>query len=263
MSEYKNKYIFWMDDPTVLYTNNNYTRFIPSFGMSRVEQLNAIARFCLYGIFLLFIFGRINSWLYVPIIGLIFTVVLYNIYQYDPDGRQKELFSERTQKFDEQQDKGILEDGKEYDLEAGYYDYSGNLISGDDYDNSVHIKKPIYYTPNELIQYQQNSCKRPTKDNPFANPPVTDFNTSNGVAACNADDVDISEAIVDTFNSEIYRNIDDLFDIKNSQRQFYTNPSTSIPSNREDFQNWLYRIDYTCKENSEKCLRDEDLRFKR
>ena len=261
----KNNYIFWLDDPTILYKNNAYTKFIPSADMTRIEQLNAVSRFCLYAIILMVIFGYRNSWLYVPIIGLIFTVVLYNIYLYDPEGTKKELFNERTNKYADILDDNTLvspDSDEYYDIESGYYDSGNHLHIGKDY-NTVVQKKPLYYSPEELISYTQHTCKRPSIDNPMANTPITMLNTPNSVAACNADDEDIKDEVNNLLDQDLYKDVGDLFTIKNSQRQFYTMPSTAIPSNREDFQNWLYNIGETCKESSAQCLRWEDLRFKR
>ena len=105
-------------------------------------------------------------------------------------------------------------------------------------------------------------CRPPTKDNPFMNPPISDFNT-NAPVACNSDDEDIKNSITKSFNSDLYRDIDDAFNKMNSQRQFYTVPNTSIPNNQGEFANWLYRCPATCKEDQEQCLRYEDLRYKR
>jgi hypothetical protein len=265
MSDYKNNYIFWFDDLTVLYKDDNYTKFIPVAGTSRIEQLNAIARFCIYSIFLLFIFGRLNSWLYIPIIGIIFTVVLYNIYLSDPDGRRKELFNERANKYADMLEDDTLinpDEGVDYEIESGYYDTEGKLHIAKDYDSIVQ-KKPLYYSPDELLTYQKNTCTKPTLTNPLMNVPTTMLNTPNNVAACNAYDEDIKNEITNLIDADLYKDVTDLFSVKNSQRQFYTAPSTSIPSNREDFQNFLYRIDQTCKEDSVNCLRQTDLRFQR
>ena len=50
----------------------------------------------------------------------------------------------------------------------------------------------------------------------------------------------------------------------NSQRQFYTLPSTTIPNDpNNDFGKWLYNSSQTCKENQNNCLKTEDVRGKR
>jgi len=95
------------------------------------------------------------------------------------------------------------------------------------------------------------------------NPELSDYNNHNPPAACNADDDEIKDEISINFNKDLYMNIDDVWEKKNSQRQFYTIPSTSVPNNQTAFANWLYNSPKTCKEDQEGCLRYEDLRFKR
>jgi len=40
-------------------------------------------------------------------------------------------------------------------------------------------------------------------------------------------------------------------------------PSTTVVNDQEGFAKWLYNSPQTCKENSEYCLRYEDIRAKR
>ena len=47
-----------------------------------------------------------------------------------------------------------------------------------------------------------------------------------------------------------------------SSRQFYTNPSTTIPNDQESFAKWCYGDMPSCKDG-QNCLRYEDLRQKR
>ena len=56
------------------------------------------------------------------------------------------------------------------------------------------------------------------------------------------------------------QDVDDLFGRYNSQRQFYTMPSTTVPNDQKSFAEWLYKTPETCKENS-LCLKYEDNRY--
>ena len=123
----------------------------------------------------------------------------------------------------------------------------------------------VNYDFNELLEYDNQSCRRPTKYNPFMNPAITDLNKEDiqGVVACNADDADINNDIERKFNVDLYKDLTDLYDTKNSQRIWYTVPSTAIPNDQEGFANWLYKTDGCCKTNQSACLRYEDIRYKR
>jgi len=57
------------------------------------------------------------------------------------------------------------------------------------------------------------------------------------------------------FQTMFASNPGDVFNRTQSQRQWYSMPSTTIPNDQESFQNWLYRVPgQTCKEgNQEAC----------
>ena len=85
------RYVFWLDDITVLYKNKNYIKFVPNGSMTRIEQLNALSRFCIYLLFILFLFDKTDEFMYIPIIGLIMIIVLYNVFESDDNGKRQEL----------------------------------------------------------------------------------------------------------------------------------------------------------------------------
>ena len=82
-------------------------------------------------------------------------------------------------------------------------------------------------------------------------------------AGCLSTDKEIKKEIDTQFNYNNFRDVDDLFVRGNSQRQFYTMPSTTIPNDQDGFAKWLYKLPETCKENQTNCLRYEDIRFNR
>lgn len=256
---------FWLENPSVLITDNNYVKFFPTSEMTRIEQLNAITRLCLYYVILLLILGKSNEYLSLPIIIIIFVIIIYTIYRNDYQGKYEDFVTRKLKK--KNKDKSVLDNSDV--LESGYYDGNGKLVLGRKYNASEQslidrkAKDFVNYDFNEILEYEKNSCRKPTKENPFMNPPVTDFDKENIPSACNADDEDIKENQERYFNTDLYRDLSDLFDTKNSQRIWYTVPSTAIPNDQEGFANWLYKTDEICKVNQGACLRYEDLRFKR
>jgi hypothetical protein len=256
---------FWLENPYILINNDNYLKFFPTSNMSRVEQLNAITRLCIYYIIILLLLGKSNIYLGLPFIIIIFVIVIYLIYKNDYQGKYEDFIIRKMNKNNKEKKMYKNNDI----IESGYYDFDGKLILGKKYgidEQTLRDQKAkdfVNYDFNELLEYEKNSCRRPTKDNPFMNPPVTDFGKENIPVACNSDDEDIKKNIERNFNVDLYRDLDDLFDNKNSQRVWYTIPVTSIPNDQESFANWLYKTDYVCKSNQDACLRYEDLRFKR
>ena len=95
------------------------------------------------------------------------------------------------------------------------------------------------------------------------NSDILNYNTGDPPEACNVDDELIKEDMKVNFNHELFRDVDELWERKNSQRQFYTTPNTTVPNNQKEFAEWLWKVPKTCKEDQQGCLRWEDLRFKR
>jgi len=60
----------------------------------------------------------------------------------------------------------------------------------------------------------------------------------------------IKNIVENKFNNDLYLDSNDLFNRRNSQRQFYTMPNTSIPNKQGDFAKWLYDRGPTCKEGN-------------
>jgi hypothetical protein len=95
-------------------------------------------------------------------------------------------------------------------------------------------------------------CIRPTTDNPFGNVLLTDITDNPGrSAACPYNDIE--KEIKDKFNERLYRNVDDVYEKKNSQRQFYTMPVTSIPNDVETYREFVFGIKKNCKTNPKDC----------
>lgn len=123
------------------------------------------------------------------------------------------------------------------------------------------------YKTNTIENFELNpslNCTAPTLDNPFMNVSYVDYiENPDRPPACNINDPEIKKEIDDGFYNNLFRETSDLFGKMNSQRQFYTMPSTTIPNDRESFMNWCYNIGPTCKESGTSCLRYEDLRAKK
>ena len=255
--------IFWLNDIHILYKNNNYIKFYPKFEYSREEQLNAITRACIYFIVISMMFGNDEQYLYVPVIIIVLCVILFKIHENDIDKGKKEV----TKVLDERKKK-IIHNNKPKKITNNFInadeeidDNDTTYDDNDSKDESIPVES--LYTAEEIQEFNENTCKIPTKDNPFMNPSLNDYNNGDIPVACNSDDENIHDKITKNYDDKLFKNLDDLWDQENSQRQFYTVPSTSVPSKQKEFANFLYKTDKTCKENKENCLRYEDLRFKR
>ncbi len=270
---------FWINNIHVLYCNNNYLKFVPTSTMSFNEKLNAITRFLIYFIILIVLFQSNSYWIIISISVICFIVLYFktiqdnNLISTTNTIQDNNLISStntiehmiNTTKNEHTIGDTAIEhmnndinETKNITIESGYYDLK----------NKLHVNKfykpPKYVNQNQIIINNDDnpkfaSCKSPTVNNPFMNPVITTFNDSENPTACNANDSEIIDKITDKFNKNLYRNVDEVFEIKNSQRQFYTVP----PNQQIEFAKWCWKLPETCKEDQAFCLRNEDLRFKR
>ncbi len=285
----KNKEKFWLDDITQLFSNDRFLHFYPTYEMTRTEQLNAITRFMIYYIIILLIFGKSKTWLYIPISIIVLVVVFYNINKSDSSRGTKELeriLKMRKDKRDDalqKEQRELMHDGtetyaledldydevhnpnKDYELEVGKYDSDNVLrVGGEEamrLPDSLDEKQSLYNV-DEINDYQKNTCRKPNKNNPFMNPNITDYNNGYIPTACNVEDDEIKDDMYVNFNDDLFRDVDEVWERENSQRQFYTVPNTAVPNNQIEFAKWLYKGP-SCKTDQEYCLKYEDLRYKR
>tara|TARA_B100000686_G_scaffold351790_1_gene451604 strand:- start:1012 stop:1680 length:669 start_codon:yes stop_codon:yes gene_type:complete len=125
-----------------------------------------------------------------------------------------------------------------------FYDKVTTDLMNDDTNN--------YLTTEELVKNLKGDCNIPTKNNPFMNPEIYNYNTKNvEESACTSyNNKGIQSYTDELFSSSLIRDVTDLFGKNNSQRQFYTVPGNSIPNNQDKFAKWLYATPKTCKEGN-------------
>ena len=135
-------------------------------------------------------------------------------------------------------------------------------------------KEPVYSEDPVVQEGFSESVKKeveqdwvkPSKENPFMNISHLDYtenpnrNSENykDIYKINKDKRDLlNKDVEEKFNFNLYRDVSDVFGKMNSQREFYTTPVTTIPNKQEDFANWCYKTEKTCKENNgEQCLKN-------
>jgi hypothetical protein len=331
---------FWIENPAILVEKDLLMNFTPSSTMSLVQKMNAITRFCLYGLLIGFIFNFNDNIMYILFVSIIVTIIIYKINQTNntsdnlsnnPDlfnSNQIDRLSNELSDVLVKNNTNILENfnkcnsgnnsdnnepskcdnsndnngnnepsngtnetsngnnkpskcnNKPSKCNNGNNepsnDNNGNNNNGNGNGNgsennnndgnnknlSDNIKVKLELSNekkvlNNNISSNESTCKFPTKNNPLMNINIGDNPLNN--AACEYSD-EIKENINKKFKYNLYQDVDDLFGRYNSQRQFYTMPSTSNPNDQKSFAEWLYKSPETCKENS-LCLRYEDTRY--
>lgn len=97
----------------------------------------------------------------------------------------------------------------------------------------------------------------PSPRNPFMNVLVDEIKYNpDKPRAASVEDPGVKSTMDDYFRVNWFSDPTDVFGKSQNQRQFITMPSTTIPNDRESFQDWLYKIPgKTCKEGGrEACI---------
>lgn len=121
----------------------------------------------------------------------------------------------------------------------------------------------------ESIEISKSENIRPTVDNPFMNIQLHEYSgTKDKMKKRKIQKVydktyedhkvkaDISNKFKMSRDSTAFNfdTVDNVFGRNTSERQFYTVPVTSIPSNQDQFARWVYGLKGpTCKENNSAC----------
>ena len=94
----------------------------------------------------------------------------------------------------------------------------------------------------EVFDSETNqTCTRPTKDNPFMNVLISDIlDNPTRPAACDINDHIVKNKANEYFQKGLYMDIDDVYSKNASDRQFYTMPVTTVPNDSATFAKWLY-----------------------
>jgi hypothetical protein len=232
---------FWYDDGFVIIQRNRLTEFFPTRDQTLEERLNALVRLSLYCSIVLYYYHRNYKYFSIFLGALLLT---YYIYVNKPS---VEIKSDIVQ-------------SKNVESES----FSNKNVESESFSN----KNVESFSNNNNDQIK---CTAPTLDNPFMNVTMKDYMNSDPVTqktidrpvACDTTDENVKQTIDDFFNHNLFKDVNDVFGKMNSQRQFYTMPSTTIPNAQDEFAKWLYANPKTCKEDQEFCLRYEDVRAKR
>ena len=118
--------------------------------------------------------------------------------------------------------------------------------------------EPVIDTIGSVGLYESTT---PSNRNPFMNVLLDEikYNPGRG-AAISVMDPATKVQLDDFFRTDFASDPTDVFGKTQSQRQFITMPSTSVPNDQDSYQNWLYKIKgKTCKEGGrEACMPGTD-----
>jgi hypothetical protein len=89
-------------------------------------------------------------------------------------------------------------------------------------------------TPGQTVE----GCVRPSRENPFMN--LLNEEPRDREPACDPLDPEIKRDMRDKFQRDLFRDVSDVWERGNSERQFHTMPVTSLPNNQTAFAEWIY-----------------------
>lgn len=120
------------------------------------------------------------------------------------------------------------------------------------YQQNMLVNNEKFLDEKNITIIDNESCVKPTKNNPMMNVNIYDKNKN--IKSCNVNNKNVSKKVNNLLNCNIYRNDYDIYNTNILNRIFYTMPSTTIPNEQNKFGNWLYNRGKSCKENNgEQC----------
>lgn len=220
---------YWFQDLAGTIFNLDYAiKIIPNSSMTYPEKINSLVRLTIYIGVILALFYTNFLFLYIPIITMVATYILYLF-------RVDQLEQTRAQA------------GPNAKLNQLPRDTESNLLNrlmggnssghGESFEDVLNIRR----------------CVSPSGLNPFMNPLVFDSRLRD--KACDAVKPENQLEIEREYNKYCIKDISDVWNHNSGRRQFYTVASTTYPNDQGAFANWLYRRPPTCKEgNGAQCI---------
>lgn len=247
----------WYDDIGVLWRDG--TEFFPAKHHTERERLNAIVRLVAYASCAAFVAGGKAE---VLVIGAALIAAVSLSVKFSkapvPSASRTEVLSSSgapdadPDDQDDQDDEDEDDDGDDDEESDDVSDYA--LLNW----NTVRsIASEAAGTARGVGHRQRKSkgaCTASTPDNPFANMLVSDLAANpSRPPACSYDTH--SNLIEKHFNQGLVRNLYDVYDKENSQRQFMTMPVTTSAADVSAFARFCYggMGRKTCKEDTAKC----------
>lgn len=225
---------YWFQDLGNSLFNLDYAlRIFPYPDMTYPEKINSFVRLSIYIGLILALFYANYLFLYIPIIVMIMTYLLY-VFRINELEREREKLGPNSKLYN-------LSNSQLNNLTKKNMSGMGGMgvrnNDNDSFENILNI----------------NRCSKPNEINPFMNPLIFDNRKRDG--ACDPVKADNQYQIEKEYNKYCIKDVSDIFNHNSGRRQFYTVASTTYPNNQTAFANWLYKTPPTCKEgNGAQCV---------
>ena len=255
---------FWIEHPNILWEEaTDFYPFHPTAQKCTSTALNSLTRFGIYLGLVLSIL-RFNVFYF----GLTFGICIISIAAYygmKSQGKVREGFVNEDKEKEKKKEKTIVAptlfllptEGRDSiyseksELEKDSEKYNGE----DEYQNLVGGVTVADRPVNDVIGKTDRTL--PTGPNPFMNLLINEVKDNpKKPPALNVDTPKMARSFSDKFQTPVYNDPGDVFQHTQNQRTWVVQPNTSIPNDRDSYQNWLYRVPgRTCKEGNNAACR--------
>jgi len=227
---------FWLTEPTILFNKKHITDIWPDSNMTNMEKLNAISRFVILASLLGYLITLNIGLIFICIITLGVIAILYHVQsnKNKDDEKMKELSSSSSSKK-----------VKENFTNSILY----NEVK-DDYTNPKQNNPMMNVLVPEIVY-------NPTRNEaaPAFNTEVEkkiNSNTMNCVVETTFSDESAKQK--EYIKRKLFSDLGDSYIFDHSMRNFYTNPSTTIPNDQGGFANFCFGDMISAKEGNEFAL---------
>jgi hypothetical protein len=125
-------------------------------------------------------------------------------------------------------------------------------------DRFANYMTSLQHSPTNIHNEQElrrdDRVIEPTVDNPMMNANLITDDRDKPSAPKTFDNETIQQQMDDTFYTNLYRDVGDIYGRNNGQREFYQMPVTDLTGNQTAFAKWCYATGPTCKEKSSECV---------
>jgi len=210
---------FWSNEPTILFNKDYIFDLWPTSTMSYPQKLNAITRLVIIITILGYILTMSTRILVVGVVTIGIIFVLFKI-------RKEKLTKEM-----------IIEN---FNTKAS---------------NKKQVNQDIYINPSTLESVLKSEFKEGTKKNPFSNVLLTQINEDpERKSAPPAFNIDVDENItknvkrsiqmmnpgIKNTNKQLFGDLYQQFELDNSNRAFFSTPTTRVENDQSAFAEYLY-----------------------
>ena len=222
---------FWLSEPTILFNKKHITDIWPNSTMTNMEKLNAISRFVILASLLGYLITLNIGLIFVCIITLAVIAILYHV--------------QSNKSKDDEKKKDSPPKVKENFTNSMLY----NEVK-DDYTNpkqnnpmmNVLVPEVVYNpTRNEAAPAFNAEVERKINNN------TKDYVVETTFA-------DESTKQKEYIKRKLFSDLGDSYMFDHSMRNFYTNPSTTIPNDQAGFANFCFGDMISAKEGNEFAL---------